>query len=372
MKARRVVFNLHLYTGLAAGLLLLLSGLTGSLLVFRDEIEGLVYPELMKTVPRDERVSLQVVLEAVGRAYPQDRPFSIRLPRTPQQTYLVKMNDGHDLFVYADPYSGRILGAHRQEDTFTGWIALLHTELLSGERGETILGVGALLLICMSVTGLILWWPRNGKILPGFKIQWSAHWKKVNFDLHRASGIYAALFLLLTSFTGASLVFNKTFAGFINAVTESPPRPAPPLSNPLRAGMPAPSLNVLLHQADRILPATATWISLPQTAQAPLVVRKKLPQESHPNGRNFVYFDQYTGRVLQVENALTAPLGTRIFNTLYPIHIGAIGGTPTRTLQVIIGLSPLILFATGCVMWGNRRQVKRYRSRLTKQDARSG
>lgn len=359
MTVRRVIFKIHLYIGLGIGLLLALSGLTGSLVVFRDEIEGLVYPELMETAPRDERVSLQEVLNAVQRAYPQDKPFAIRMPRTPQQTYRVKMNDAHDLFIYVDPYSGKILGAHRQEDTFTGWVALLHTEILSGERGETLLGVGALLLICMAVTGLILWWPRNGKISPGFKIQWSAHWKKVNFDLHRASGIYVALFLLLTAFTGASLVFNKTFAYVINTVTASPPRPAPPLSDPLRAGMPTPLLDVLLHQADRILPATTTWINLPQTPQAALVIRKKLPEESHPNGKNFVYFDQYTGEVLQVENALTAPLGTRIFNTLYPIHIGAIGGTPTRILQVITGLALPVLLVTGFVIWKNRKKVKR-------------
>lgn len=356
MKVRRVIFNLHLYTGLAAGLLLMLSGLTGSLLVFREEIEALVYPELMKTVPRDERVSLQAVLETVGRAHPQDKPFSIRLPRTPQQTYVVRMNDAHDLFVYADPYSGKILGAHRQEDTFTGWIALLHTQLLSGERGETILGIGAALLICMGVTGIILWWPRHGKISPGFKIQWSAHWKKVNFDLHRASGIYAALFVLITAFTGVSLVFNKSVAGLVNAVTQSPARAAPPLSGPLRAGMPAPSLDVLLQQADHILPAAATtWINFPKTPQASWVVRKKFPQESHPNGRNFIYFDQYTGRVLQVENTSEASLGTRINNVLYPIHIGVIGGTPTRILQVVIGLVPTVLFITGFVMWKNRR-----------------
>ncbi|MDP1679849.1 MAG: PepSY domain-containing protein, partial [Candidatus Nitrotoga sp.] len=108
MTARKIVFQLHLYTGLAIGLLLILSGLTGSVLVFREEIEALVYPELMNTVPRDERVSLQMVLETVQHAYPEDKPFFIRMPRTPEQTYLVKMNNAHDLFVYVDPYNGKI------------------------------------------------------------------------------------------------------------------------------------------------------------------------------------------------------------------------------------------------------------------------
>lgn len=366
MTVRKIVFQLHLYTGLAIGLLLILSGLTGSALVFREEIEALVYPELMNTVPRDERVSLQVVLETVQHAYPGDKPFFIRMPRTPEQTYVVKMNNAHDLFVYVDPYNGMILGEHRQEDTFTGWIALLHTELLSGERGEIILGVSALLLIGMSITGLILWWPRNGKFSPGFKIRWSAQWKRMNFDIHRASGIYTILFILLTAFTGTSLVFNKTVINLINAITLSPPRAAPPLSDLRQEGMPRPALDMILHQADYMLPAATTWINLPQKPGAPLVVRKKFVQEFHPNGRSFVYFDQHSGKVLQVENALTASLGTRIFNTLYPIHIGVIGGTPTRLLQVIIGLSPLILFTTGYVMWRNRRKAKRYHFRLIK------
>ncbi len=358
MTARRFVFKLHLYTGLLVGLLLVLSGLSGSVLVFREEIEAFAYPELLVTTAQGERVAVDEVLQTVQRAYPEDRPFAIRIPRTPQQTYLVKMNSAHDLFVYVDPYSGRILGAHRQKNSATGWVSLLHTELLSGKAGETALGIGGLLLIGLCATGLVIWWPRNGKISQGFKVQWSARWKRLNFDLHRASGVYAALFLLITASTGAAFVFNETAIGLVDAVTASPPRAAPPRSVPSRAGMPARSLDTLLHQADRVLPAATTWISLPQTPQAPLVVRKKLPQEFHPNGRNFVYLDQHSGRVLQAEHALAAPLGTRIFNTFYPIHTGAIGGTPTRVLQVIVGLAPLLLLVTGFVMWKNRRKWK--------------
>lgn len=360
MTVRKVASKIHMYTGLAIGLLLVLSGLTGSVLVFREEIETVVYPELMKSEPRDERVSLQTVLERVQHAYPEDKPFFIRMPRTPEQTYLIKMNSAHDLFVYVDPYSSMILGEHRQADTFTGWISLLHTELLSGDLGEIILGVSALLLIGMSITGLILWWPKKGKYLSGFKIKWTAHWNRKNFDIHRASGIYAVIFLLLTAFSGASLVFNQTAINLINTITLSPPRNATPLSDIRHAHMSRPPLDMILQQADTMITATTTWVNFPRKPGAPLVVRKKLDEEFHPNGRSFVYFDQYSGKVLHMENAMKAPLGTRVYSTLYPIHIGAIGGTLTRVLQVIVGLSPLILFTTGYFIWWNKRKAKRY------------
>src|SRR5438445_207975 len=110
MKIRRLVFNFHLYAGLAAGLFLVLSGLTGSMIVFREEIEELMHPELLETVVRDEQVPVQKVVDTARQAYPQDKLLSIRMPRAPQQTYLLKMNSPHDLFVYVDPYSGALLG----------------------------------------------------------------------------------------------------------------------------------------------------------------------------------------------------------------------------------------------------------------------
>jgi uncharacterized iron-regulated membrane protein len=358
MRIRRLVFNLHLYIGLAAGLFLVLSGLTGSMIVFREEIEKLMHPELLETTAGGERVPVQTVLNAIKRAYPEDKIVFIRMPRTPQETYLFKMNSAHDLFVYADPYSGEVLGAHRQKDTFMGWVALVHTELLIGERGKTAVGVSALLLICMSITGLFLWWPPNGKISRGLKIDWRGPWKKLVFDMHRAFGIYSLLFLLIVAFTGVSLVFNKTVAEITNFLTASAPRPPPPLSDSPGETGTTPPIDDLLHKAERALSGSTTWISFPQTSQAPLVVRKKMPGEFNPNGRSFVYFDQYTGEVLLVEDASSAPAGTRIYNTFYPLHIGTLAGLPTRIFQVIVGFLPLLLFVTGYIMWRNRCKAR--------------
>lgn len=362
MRTRRTILNIHLYIALAVGLFLILIGLTGSMIVFREEIEKLMYQEFLETTVRGERVPVQTAVNAVKRAYPKDKMAFIRMPRTPQETYLFKMNSAHDLFVYADSYSGEVLGAHRQEDTFLGWVALVHTELLIGERGKTILGIGALLLICMSITGFFLWWPPNGKVSRGLKIDWQSPWKKRVFDMHRAFGIYSVLFLLIAAFTGVSLVFNKNVAEITNFLTASAPRPLPPLSNSPGETGTIPPIDDLLHEADRILSGPTTWITFPQTPEAPLVVRKKMPGEFNPNGKSFIYFDQYSGEVLLVEDTSSAPVGTRIYNTFYPLHIGILGGMPTRIFQVIVGFLPLLLFVTGYVMWRNRRKARAYKN----------
>lgn len=358
MTARRLLVKIHLYTGLFVGLLLVVTGLTGSMLVYREELEALAHPQLLVSSGSGERVAVEDVVQTVQRAYPAERPFAIRMPRSPRETYLVKLNNAHDRFVYIDPYSGSILGTHRQRESVLGWLALLHTELLAGERGETAVGFGGLLLLGLCVSGLVVWWPRNGKLSQGFKVQWPARWKKLNFDLHRATGAYAVLFLSVTAATGAAFVFNETAIDLVDAVTVSAPRPPAPRIGPARSGASVRTIDALLHAADRALPLPTTWISLPQTPTAPFVVRKKRPNEAHPNGRNFVYLDPRSGTVLQVERDLLALRGTRVFNTFYPLHVGAIAGTPTRVLQVVVGLAPLVLLVTGVAMWANRSRRK--------------
>lgn len=254
MTARRLLVKFHLYTGLFVGLLLVVTGLTGSVLVYREELEALTHPQLLVSSGSGERVAVEDVVQTVQRAYPAERLFAIRMPRSPRETYLVKLNNAHDRFVYIDPYSGSILGTHRQRESVLGWLALLHTELLAGERGETAVGFGGLLLLGLCVSGLVVWWPRNGKLSQGFKVQWSARWKRLNFDLHRATGVYAVLFLSVTAATGAAFVFNETAIDLVDAVTVSAPRPPAPRIGPARSDASVRTIDALLHAADRALP----------------------------------------------------------------------------------------------------------------------
>jgi uncharacterized iron-regulated membrane protein len=103
-----------------------------------------------------------------------------------------------------------------------------------------------------------------------------------------------------------------------------------------------------------------TWVYFPASDRAAFIVRKRLPGESHPNGKTFVYLDQYTGEVLRAENALEASSSARFINNLYPLHIGVMGGTFTRLLQVLVGLAPATLLVSGFLIWRNRtRKVVR-------------
>ncbi|WP_228058280.1 MULTISPECIES: PepSY-associated TM helix domain-containing protein [unclassified Nostoc] len=54
-------------------------------------------------------------------------------------------------------------------------------------------------------------------------------------------------------------------------------------------------------------------------------------------------------------------MGDRILNSFIPLHYGTFGGLSTRILYVFVGLSPLILFISGFVMYQHRYREKSVR-----------
>lgn len=361
---RKLIFKVHLWVGLSIGLLLVVAGLTGSVLVFDDEIDAALNPALLRVAPAAEQVSLESVVASVTAAYPEHPISYIRMPRSPGETYEVTTVGAEPLEIFVDPYRGTLLGARGITEGFINTLFDLHVHLLSGETGERVMGVVGLLTLLLVLTGLVVWWRGMRRWWEGFTVRWRVSWKRLNFDLHRAGGIWSAVFLAVTAATGAGLIFHDSFLAAANRVTASPEVPAPPavLPRPGERWLPVDSL---LREADRALPGgVITYVAFPAAPEAPLSVRKYFDAALHPNGRSFVYLDPWSGEALAVERALTAPAGMKALNLLYPLHIGSFGGLAVRVVYALLGLSPLILFVTGIVMWWNRTQTPRRRRRL--------
>ncbi|HAA33660.1 MAG TPA: hypothetical protein DCE56_45430 [Cyanobacteria bacterium UBA8553] len=80
-----------------------------------------------------------------------------------------------------------------------------------------------------------------------------------------------------------------------------------------------------------------------------------LTQEKNEfNKHLYVYLDQYTGKVLQVDDPRKATLATRILDAQYILHIGSYGGLPMRILYTLIGFVVVVLVITGLALWRRR------------------
>lgn len=357
MTFRRLLFHVHLYAGLTIGALLAVMGLSGSVLVFGEELDRNLRPELRRVEPARTRVPLAGVVEGVTKHQGGTAPRQLRLLERPDAPLEAWMDTHGALKVYVDPYSGAVLGARTPGQSLVGTLRELHMKLLAGETGEAVVGSAGLVLIALCLTGLVLWWPGRRKLAEGLTLRRPLRWRRANFDLHKLGGLLSLAFLLMAGLTGAALVFPAPFELALQSVAGTPSRSPPPKTGPT-TGEPVP-LDTLLAEADRALPgARTTRVDLPTSPGAPLRVRKRLPDEPHPNGMSFVYVDRYGGAVLRVENALEAPLAARLMALRYPLHIGSLGGLATRLLAVLTGLFPAGLFLTGFFLWLARTRAR--------------
>jgi uncharacterized iron-regulated membrane protein len=355
VRLRNLVFTLHRYVGLAVGLLLVIVGLTGSLLVFEPELDrALIHSQFGNIMPQSQQVSVTSILKTIKTAKPDWIPSGIDLPITSDDAVRVSLDSPNrpSIQVLLNPYTGEIMGERISDRTLVGFVLSLHYTLASGEIGVVIMGIAALLLFILSLTGIVLWsgW-RN--LISGFKIKWNGHIKRINFDIHKVAGIFAAIFLALTGFTGFAWNFYSQIEPLIYAVTFTP-KPIEPTSKFVSDKLTLPLADIL-RRADVALPGTKlTYISLPASPEGVFQINKQFPEERDLH-RSRVYLDRYTGEVLKLRDSRKLRLGDQVVDSFTSIHYGTFGGLPTRILYVFVGLAPTILMVTGVVMWWHRK-----------------
>ncbi|MBR8835870.1 MAG: PepSY domain-containing protein [Stigonema ocellatum SAG 48.90 = DSM 106950] len=360
MKLRTSVLTIHRSIGVVLGLVLLVIGLTGSTLVFYRELDQLLNPQLMQVVAQGKRLSPEVVLNTVRTTFPDMKLNTIILPRTSEGVYKVGLSSNSDelIDVFVNPYSGVILGSQQWGHTLMSFIYTIHNSLLVKEVGDQFVGVCGLLLLVLVVSGLAVW-PGWRKPSLGFWIRWKAPVPLLTYDLHKVAGFLSAVFLLLIASTGAAMVFSSQFESVTYWLTHTP-KLTPPVSTAVVDQVPL-RLEEILLTADAALPeGQTTLVVLPHQPNDVFEVSKKLPQDTDVYGRSQVYIDQYSGKVLQVDNALKAPLASRISNALLSLHNGGYGGLGLRCLYVLVGLVPSALSITSFFMWCNRNRAKYY------------
>jgi len=353
-------------------------GLTGSVLVFSDEIETNLEPHLHLVTPGESTAPLQTVWKQVEATHPAYRVLSLELAEDSDhasQFFLVKKQGPLDrsaiLNVYFNPHTGEILGEHTTVQGPLGWARNLHYFLVAGETGVIVNGWMGLALLVLCVTGVVIWWPGILRWERSLTVSWSNNWKRMNWDLHSAVGFWCSAALVLVSFTGVYLTFPMIVGGLTLAATHSdikqtvalmqPPKALPHAKNAI-----AISLDEVVSKAkSELSPASPlSFVQLPASPDAVFTAIQYRQGVAPYSQMASVDIDPYAGKVLRRFDTAQYPVGMRIVQYYHSIHFGSFAGKGVvgRTVQclwVVLGLAPAVLALTGLLMYWNR-----YLSRL--------
>jgi uncharacterized iron-regulated membrane protein len=258
---------------------------------------------------------------------------------------------GRSRGVMVDPVSVAVLG--ELQHTFVNTLQDLHFDLMAGRAGRRANGIGAFLVLAMCLTGLAIWWPGIATWRRAFLVDFRKSWRRINWDLHSALGIWSVTLIAMWAATGAYFGFPSQFRSLIRVLS---PISAPqmPQSQPRTVETTEkPSDRTLVETARRRMPDQhIARIVAPANDRAAFQVMFS-PEQPTPVGRKLtpVYLDQHTGTPLANPGSVARTLGDSIVDWIGRLHFGNFGGTGVKILWFVFGLSPVLLFATGFIMW---------------------
>lgn len=374
---------LHRWLGFGLAAVLLIVGLSGSVLVFYPNLDRGLNPELNQVfacapiAPEQALLRLQQQLpERVG-SWRLEMPLATGLPYNARFMKPVETaGEGFaPMLVWLNPCNGEVLRTAFWGHTLMTWTYNLHYQLLAGSNGVLLLAIVALLALLMTVIGLLLWWP-SGHWRKALRWRTSAHPAVSAWQRHVLVGFYSLPLWLLLLVTGLMLEKPDWFAPLIQQWSATRPLPMLTAHSVMDHSVLEPgsrvvlqpvSANQVLEQAYKRFPAAEVrWLESPADMMAPWQVR--LYQDGEPSRRfpqTRVWIDPFSGQLLASRDPFEDTAGDTLLRWLYPLHSGEALGLFGRWLVLLTGLLPLWMLYSGWQRFWIKRQSRRashYRS----------
>lgn len=377
------VWRWHFYAGMACIPFVLWLALTGSIYLFRPQIEALIdrpYTGLTLTGPP---ATAAAQAAAAVRAVPGSVLHRYQLPDAPNDAVQVIVGKGAtETRVYLNPQTLAVLKIADEDWRPMRIVFRLHGELLAGTIGSYIVELAASWTIVMIVSGLFLWWPRGsglaGVVYPRLRSGERRLWR----DLHGVTGFWVSAFALFLLLSG--LPWAKSWGGYLQAVrsvveghpvkqdwttghagelraraaadagmratmSEHAGHDGMAMMPPLRSYAPLDRLVGVVRPlglASPVLIAPPTGIGEPWTAKSDSADRPL---------RTDLTLDGSTGAILSRKDFATRRLIDRIVGYGVAIHEGQLFGWLNQLLNLATALGLVLLSVSSVMLWWRRR-----------------
>jgi len=352
-----MTFQLHLWAGLLLAMYCAVMGVTGSILVFRKELEQLGAGEKQRL--RQSGDAGRELAAAIGRVqarYPQvqivgatvaspEEPWVVVTVQTPRGRTRLRIDDRDG--------SMRAIQAKR---SWLSVVSALHTTLLAGRTGRMVNGLGGALLLVLTLSGIAIWWPGTRLWKRGLVVDVRRRWRRIFFDLHRALGIWSAAALCCWSISAIYFGWPEEVFAAVNRISAIRNARPPDVVVRPPTEMRPPDMGRMIEAAAKREPeAVLAGVNFPYSRRAPFEV---LLTRSGGVGREYtdtLYFSPWDGSYLQTwRYGVNESLGDWLIWLQVPLHFGTFWGLGFQIFWAALGLSLPLLATTGAVLYWNR------------------
>lgn len=371
MNFKKAVRKIHLWLGLATGIIVFIISITGCLYAFQMEISDIVEDYRFVEV-QDKPFILPSELKAIGQnVLPNKHIHAIQFKGKNETAEVIFYN--LEPFYYdichINPYTGEVI---RTVDEFSGFFRFIldgHFYLwLPHELGQTVIATSTLIFILIIISGFILWFPKNKSAAKQrFWFRWKkgTKWKRKNYDLHNITGFYVLSIALIFAVTGLvwgfpwfAYGYYTVIGGEKSLIYEEPKSEVEvnldSTANPLD--------KVWLRMQEEYPSAQSIEVHPQEDKNSPIAANANLGEGTYWK-TEYRYFDAYSLEEIEVNNIYgklkNASISDKLMRMNYDIHTGAIIGLPGKIFAFLISLLVASLPITGFIVWLGRKNKKK-------------
>lgn len=369
---KKITGKIHLWLGLASGLIIVFLGITGCILAFEQEIKSVTQPYLYVKESNQPVLPPSKLQQIAVAVLPDKIPHSVSYMDKGKSAQVAFYNEAPEYYyvVYINQYTGEVLKVKNEDADFFRVVLMGHYYLwLPPGIGQPILATATLIFLIMLISGIVLWWPRNKAARKQrFSVKWNATFKRKNYDLHNVLGFYMSWIAIFIAVTGlvwgfqwfAKSLYWTTSGGrqlveFYEPVSEKPMQPV------VSAG--APAIDKVWQKMVASYPtAEVIEVHIPGSDSAAIEAVAN-PDASTYWKADYIYFDQYSLKEINVTHPYgrygDAGAADKIMRMNYDVHTGAVLGITGKIMAFFASLIAASLPVTGFLIWRGRHKKKK-------------
>ena len=399
---KKILFQIHWFLGISAGLILSIMGVTGAIYSYEQPIQKWLNPESYTVqVEQKNKLTPAQIFQHFQHTDPTIKINSITInpdPTASSSINIVKEGARKGYNMMINPYSAAVLPEIKGREFFQ-FIQQLHRNLTVGEVGKQITGASALMLIYFVLSGLYLRWPKKHSVKQWLFVKPKLKGRNFLWDLHAIVGTWVIIFYLLLAFTGLYWSYDWWRNGMFKVMGVERPQPEMQ-ANAQNKG--AENKQSQLPEINQNKPATTaqtehaqkgegrgskglkpeqvsyalnqTWtgfnaqvgreyssitFNIPKKANGEMEVSfvDSIPQ--HERARNKATYDYQASQIKKLELYEDQKLNQKIMNSMLPVHRGSFFGPVYQFAAMLAALIMPLFFITGWMLYLKRRKQKR-------------
>jgi uncharacterized iron-regulated membrane protein len=359
----------HTWTSLLSVLFLLMLCITGLPLIFHDEIDAWLEPDIQApqlpgAIPA---APLDDIIASVRRKNPgqyvllcgwnDERPntVSIALSKTPVP------RPGEFRRLIVDSRTANVIGEIGQDKSAMDIVLTLHKDMFIGLPGELFLGFMGLVFVLSIVSGIVLYGRFMRKLDFGTvrdrqsaRIRW--------LDLHNLIGVVTVVWAVVVGLTGTMNTLAVPLFDFWRAQVLPPLLAAYQGKPAFEGGSPGAAVQAVRQAMPHVI---VTSLTFPTTGRfgSPKHFVVWTKGDSPLTARLFtpLLVDAETG---SLTHAPELPWYLRLLQISRPLHFGDYGGLPLKVIWAVFDLATIFVLVSGLYLWFARRRSKRRRRSL--------